>query len=414
MLIFFALLFIQTRAQLTVKAEMKSRLEMRNGYKALKKSGDDPAFLVSQRSRVSLLYSKSFFSIGFSMQDVRVWGNETLFSPTGVFGDNASLDVNEAWVNLQIFQNVSVKIGRQYLGYDDKRLLSERNWNQHSVAYDAMVLKYYKNGFKADLAFSYNNQKEILFVEPFTDQKIKTLNFLHIEKQFSEKLKISPMIMTVGYNRSDTSKVVYLRGTYGLFVEFKCKGFSSEYSAYYQNGKNKKGQDVSANLLSVRMDYDIWKFRLGVGFTQISGNNPESESDNLFDIFYGTRHRYFGLMDYFSNIPKSTQNGGLRDLFFSVNFEPVPKLKFNADYHLFSLDKKVFIQKSELSGVLGNELDMYFSKDFVSDVNLSGGFSFMFPGENLETLQGIEQDGSKFSNWAWLMLTVKPTLLSGK
>ncbi|HPR58635.1 MAG TPA: hypothetical protein PK915_09725, partial [Bacteroidales bacterium] len=71
-------------------------------------------------------------------------------------------------------------------------------------------------------------------------------------------------------------------------------------------------------------------------------------------------------------------------------------------------------ENDELDKYLGSELDLGISVNFSPDVNLRGGYSFMLPGASLEIIQGIGEGKSKFSSWAFLMLTVKPVLYKSR
>ncbi|MBU0710733.1 alginate export family protein, partial [bacterium] len=141
-------------AQLTVDAEIRPRFEVRDGYKLLAVDGQIPAVLISQRSRLNLAYSKNRIATRFSLQDVRVWGDESNISSTGVNGDPASIDLYEAWAEYRIPAGFDLRIGRQVFNIDDQRLISQRNWNQNGLSYDALRLRYAPGDWQFDLALS--------------------------------------------------------------------------------------------------------------------------------------------------------------------------------------------------------------------------------------------------------------------
>ena len=117
-------------SQLIIKGEFRPRFEYRSGYKSLIPSTSDATVGVSQRTRISFNYQTGKFSFGLGIQDVRVWGDENYYNSIGVYGDQASIDLNEAWIAMAVCPSLTIKIGRQYWIYDDERMLSERNWNQ--------------------------------------------------------------------------------------------------------------------------------------------------------------------------------------------------------------------------------------------------------------------------------------------
>ncbi|MCK4637918.1 MAG: alginate export family protein, partial [Bacteroidales bacterium] len=382
-------------AQLSIKAELRPRAEFRNGYKALNDSVNDPAFFVSQRTRLIFNYSDEKFKIGISLQDVRVWGDFTYSSSTGVFGNRASTYLNQAWLELFINKYSSLTIGRQYLIYDDQRLLSARNWNQNSLSYDALVYKFKKNTFIFDLGFSLNNKRENIFGNNYPHNIIKTLNFLYLKKNIN-KLSVSVLAIASGYQKRGTAETIYLRATTGTYLEYKTENLFISASGYYQFGKNKTGMDVNAYLLSAKTKYNIGKFKLGAGIDVASGKNKlKTDSsyinkDQMFSVLYGSRHKFYGNMDYFSYLPIATSGGGLVDIFATLNYKLSSITGLGVAYHFFALQNNVIDptyteqDTKALKKSLGSELDLNFSWTLSKIINLKGGYSFMLPTNSLE------------------------------
>ena len=147
-------------AQFSVKGEFRPRGEVRDGYSLLPDSSKEPAAFISQRSRMTFSYNNSKYKVCFSLQDVRVWGDETLYSSTSVKGDDASVDVHEAWVELLLSEKSKLKVGRQEMKYDDQRLIAKRNWGQTGLAYDALLYEFNSANFELDFGLSLNNDRK--------------------------------------------------------------------------------------------------------------------------------------------------------------------------------------------------------------------------------------------------------------
>jgi hypothetical protein len=123
-------------------------------------------------------------------------------------------------------------------------------------------------------------------------------------------------------------------------------------------------------------------------------------------------------MDYFyvgnsHKQPGSSFNTGLIDLYMKTSIKPTEKLSLNIHVHRFSSQASVYdasesIQK--LNSYLGTEVDAFFVFNISNDVNLQGGYSQMFATPTMEIIKN--GDKNRFANWAWLMLTFKPTLFS--
>ncbi|HRW62204.1 MAG TPA: hypothetical protein P5132_01880, partial [Bacteroidales bacterium] len=148
---------------------------------------------------------------------------------------------------------------------------------------------------------------------------------------------------------------------------------------------------------------------IGAGLDWLSGESDAS-GDNSFDILYGGRHRFFGEMDYFSNLVKSTSNKGLRDLFARADFNFNTAHSVNLSYHFFTLQDNFTGDTEEYKKPLGSELDIIYQFKATIPVNLRVGLSVFLPTETMEYLQSVETTG--FSYFAYVQLTFTPILLS--
>ena len=247
-------------SQFIIKGEFRPRFEYRSGYKSLIPSSSDAAIGVSQRSRITFNYQTGKFSFGLGIQDVRVWGDESYYNSIGVYGDNASLDLNEAWIAMNVCPAWTIKVGRQYWIYDDERLLSERNWNQSSIKYDGVLFKFLQNKWQFDAGFSWNTAKDTTSGNEYTPKKIKTENFLYLKKPVTDWLTISAIAMATGYTPNDTTATIYVKGTYGINFDIKKGNFKFYASGYYQNGQSRSGKDVGAFLAHAKTSYTFGKF----------------------------------------------------------------------------------------------------------------------------------------------------------
>jgi hypothetical protein len=396
----------EVEAQFTVTGEFRPRAEVLGGYGMLKTDSLKPAYMVSQRTRIGIYYQKDWLKTGISFQDVRFWGDDDLYTATGMFGNEASVDVNEAWVQMSFLEHSSVKIGRQLFNYDDGRLLSIRNWNNRGISYDAFLYQYKNVGWHLDLALSYNSEQNNIYFNNYPSAKMRTINFIRVQRDFNPNFTASVIALGSGFTKNNNSETIYMKGSYGTWLQYKKNDLTAWSTFYYQNGKSKDGRDADAWNFNVKGDYNIGNLTLGIGASLISGEKPDDDVDNQFDLLYGVRHAVYGYMDYFNNMPKGTSNGGLNNLFFTSSYRINPKISLLLDYHYFALNQEV----PGLDKYLGSEVDLGFSIRFNPDVNLRGGYSFMLPGSTMEIIQGLGEGNSTFSSWAFVMLTVKPTL----
>ncbi|HTR28626.1 MAG TPA: alginate export family protein [Puia sp.] len=156
-------------AQLSVTGQLRVRSELRDGYGTLETAGSQPAFVTTQRARLTFRYLSSRVIFQTSVQDVRVWGGD---ASTIDNADGARLSVHEAWAELVLantedsslghsgIQYLGCRIGRQELVYDDQRLLGNLDWLQQARRHDAMVWKAVQRLWRADLGVAFNQNTD--------------------------------------------------------------------------------------------------------------------------------------------------------------------------------------------------------------------------------------------------------------
>ncbi|MBA7564447.1 hypothetical protein ES708_06110 [subsurface metagenome] len=422
--ILFAICSTGVNAQLKLNVEIRPRAEMRDGYKQLSDTLALPAFFISQRSRLAFGFTKEKYKVYFAIQDVRVWGDELNYSSTGISGDNASIDLKEAWAEYFFSDQFSMRFGRQELKYADQRLLGGRNWNQHGMSYDALLFKY-KGNFTCDVGLSYSNNKELVYQEIYSPDKMKTLNFVFLKNELTNKLTGSMIYVLSGFQNPDKAESIYFKSTPGIILEYSTVNLELSGSCYYQFGRNKEGANVSAYFWNLRTDYSFVHLSFAAGLDYISGHNYASvdsaylKTEHLFDLLYGARHRYYGHMDYFSNLPKGTAGGGLIDTYFDATFNIMNKLSLKTAYHYFRLQNNVLDPeypelRSVLNKSLANEVDLMLSYKPSKDLMIEIGYAFLISAESLNNIQNISGDHPKDAHWIWFTCKINPSVILSK
>ncbi len=160
---------LQVKAQLTATAQIRTRAEYRQGQGTLLTNGQVPAFFISERARLNVGYTGYRFKVFASLQDARVWGQDAAANNRTTNEVFNGLMMNEAWGEIILndtapkskIQNLSLKIGRQEISYDDQKLLGGLDWLQQARRHDAAILKFANNGWMVDLGAAYNQNKEL-------------------------------------------------------------------------------------------------------------------------------------------------------------------------------------------------------------------------------------------------------------
>lgn len=407
--LFLFLFPISLHAQLKVEAQLRTRAELRDGYRSMLSSSEDPSFIVSQRTRLALIYKTELLSLKVVPQDVRVWGDEMRASSTGVYGDDASLDLHEAYAELKLNDQSSLKLGRQELSYDYERLLARRNWNQHGLAYDAVLIKWQRHAWQVHIAGSWNSLSETTANNLYLPERIKSLNFVWINRELGKHTNLSVLHIASGITETDSTNTLHFRQTTGAYLKAHTDKLRARGNVYFQYGKNNAGNTISAFIVDADICYEFGKIVSGVGGSYLSGDEDVTDkSDHLFDVLYGARHRYFGHMDYFRNMSSHTRGGGLVDLYAYLNFRLKDHLQLKNTGHYFRLAETN--QLTPQSRRLGYENELECKYTFAKWGALKSAWVLYAPTDALCQLQGVSD--KKMQHFFFLELTLTPTLFA--
>jgi hypothetical protein len=169
--LFILIYFIKTAAsaQMSLVGQIRTRTEVRDGLGNLAPIGAKTAAFTSQRTRLTFGYKWDRVIFTTSIQDVRVWGQDAASISNA---DGSRLMVHEANAELILansvdttikfrpIQNLSLKIGRQELVYDDVRLLGNLDWLQQARRFDAAIFKAQHMGWLLDFGGGFNQNSD--------------------------------------------------------------------------------------------------------------------------------------------------------------------------------------------------------------------------------------------------------------
>lgn len=427
LLLFLSLLFSSISiAQFTVSSEFRTRAEANHGLSSLPDANSESAFFVSQRTRLNLKYTNNKFTTFFSLQDVRLWGQEDNMTKTGISFNSVGVDISQAWFDWKFAKNWGLKTGRQIWNYDDGRILSWRNWNQTGLSWDAFLLHLDKKNFKFHFGSSINNTF-ISFnysnYDPANNPyelpigyRIKYYNFVWLNFKINQAFQLSINNHMASYLKENTVSIIYSMITQGLYAEYKNERLLAKGEVYYQYGKNGFGKDISAYMGSVSAHYKAGKIKTGAGIDYLSGNQ-ESDTYNAFDIMYGSRFKFNGWMNYY-NLAGNTKSSGLIDIYPNISWILNKKHQLFATYHVFNLEQDLAVPDggdySYLNRNIGGELDFSYTYKFDKSFNIKAFFGYYFATKTTEYLKGISKGSSTSPYWASVMLSFKPLLYSTK
>jgi hypothetical protein len=159
----------EAKAQFTLSGQLRTRTELRNGLGNLVTKGSKAAAFTSQRTRLVFGYKWDRLTVGVSVQDVRVWGQDASSISSA---DGNRFMLHEAWADLmlankadttikfKLFDLMSLKIGRQELSYDDVRLIGNLDWLQQGRRHDMALLKTVHKGWQVDIGYAFNQNTD--------------------------------------------------------------------------------------------------------------------------------------------------------------------------------------------------------------------------------------------------------------
>jgi len=345
-----------------------------------------------------------------SIQDIRVWGEQDPRSTDG------SLQIFEAYVEPTIAKNLSVRVGRQKIMYDNQRLFAQNNWRQNGGAHDAVRLIYKSKKLEGDLIAAFNQEKgaQNRFFE--IDFSPEGFNFLKYNP--TDKLTLTGINVADGFQDPVNTKTNHARFTSGGRIEYTKGYFYYTLAGYFQYGRTPIGQRLSAFYFQPEIKYTPtkhWTFRLGAEI--FSGNNDEKSNatSKSFDPLYGVNHRFLGSMDFFTRFPNDLNNAGLIAPYLFNFYKVNEKLTLRSDYHLFYSSNN-FIPTGETktqNKFLGfeNDLLIRFNPNKYTEIDL--GYSYAFITKSMERIQNRISPNA-YQDWAFVMVTFKPELFNWK
>ena len=393
--------------EFTMSMQIRPRAEYRNGALFPRNEGDEAASFINNRARLSMEYKRSDLSMKISAQHVGVWGQDPQIDTNGRF------IMNEAWAKLNFGTGVFAQLGRQTLSYDDERILGGLDWNVAGRYHDALKLGYANeaNQLHLILAFNQNGEKKkggtyyYDGAQPYKNMQTLWYHYTADELPLDASLLFLNLGLETGDAATETSHTRYLQ-TFGTYITYKPQSWDMQGAFYFQTGKNKSAQSVSAFMASIKAAYAIDKqWSVSLGYDYLSGNDGKGDKFKAFDPLYGTHHKFYGAMDYFYASAWQGVAPGLQDAQLGVNFKTSKKVSMQLNYHYFATAAKL----DDVKKGLGSEVDYQLDWNVMKDVKLSAGYSFMLGTKSMDIVKG--GDHKRWQDWGWVSVNINPRIL---
>ncbi len=401
--------------QVSMDLDFRPRAELRNGYQQLPNDTTRASFFINQRVRLGLNYQvEKHFGFRFSIQDLRVWGQQDPRSTTP-----STLQVFEAWVEPYLYKNFSIRIGRQKLSFDNQRLFAENDWRISGCTHDAINFRYYDTNISSELALAFNQSSEQIFGTNYSPDGFTNYKFLAVDYfryRPADKFILSAINASDGYQQKNNTGKINYRFTNGGRIEFENKSFYMTFSGYYQWGKDPSGKSLSAWYMQPEIRYAIpagITFRAG---TEVfSGNSTGSTitTDHSFVPLYGTNHRFNGSLDLITKFPTDIGNAGLVNPYLSIMQNFGKNIELRGDFHSFHSYGTYVKDGTSYKKFLGIENDWTITYKPDNTTKLEGGISYARMSESFEVIKNAGHGShNKTPLWFYFQVSFKPRLFS--
>ena len=417
------MLFAQEN-EFDMSLQLRPRTEYRNGAYRPLQTGEEPAILTHNRTRLTMNYSNGDkLKMRVSLQNINIWGQANQVQPLNATNNNIGLF--EAYADIKLSENMRTKIGRQMIALDDDRIFGTFDWHPAGRSHDALNISWKKQNTEVQTYFAFNQNYNTIgnvnnpagqYFSPENAQPYQHLQMIYAKYNFTPKHYLSVLANNIGFKDLKTDNKTYNMQTIGANYFGNGNLWNVGLSAYYQFGETNVGRKTSATLLSAVVDYKINKpSKIGFGIDYLSGDNtnkPTQEATNIFNPLYGTHHKFYGIMDYFyTGNPHG--NVGLLDTYVRYSSVINPKLSISAVGHFFNSGAKIYQNNQKKSNYLGSELDLSFNYNIMKNVSLTGGYSNFFNTESLRYLKKTPNTRGN-QDWVWISLNINPQIFKAK
>jgi len=360
------------------------------------KNASAPNTFTTMRTRLSA--EKGLGAIGkvfLELQDTRTFGATS----GSTISNDKNIDAHQAFILIPLTEeNLTLQAGRFEMAYGTERFIGAVGWSPIGRAFDGFRFRY-SDGWTLD-AFALNLKEVQSVGAPFLHKRDTGTDIYGA--WFTQKIE-NQQLDLFGYyenSRPVTSPKLY-RSTLGATHTFKADALTTVFEGAYQMGSSGmteigawmfSGSVMVPNLLGE-------KSSMTAGADLLSGQDPKSKKITLFDVSYGTNHKFYGYMDYLyaGFIPA----GGLQDFYLKLKAETeLWNLTAACDLHHFNSFEKNAADHS----IIGQEIDLTLSRPLLPGVKTTWGTSVFLPGDVMKDVYGPKNED--IALWSYLQVNV--------
>jgi hypothetical protein len=418
-LFFLFIFFIHLSGQDTIKKssnidiEIRPRIEYYRDYKQLVTDTFTNDFYNIQRNRLNFIYENKKVKFVAALQEIHLFGKEETTSRIG------SINFYELYAEPTLFKNLSLRIGRQRLLFDNGRMFSDAPWAQQSRAHEGFRLLYHNADLTSDLVATftrdYGDKYEAAY-SPVASHAYQWLWLHHLKYKINDRITITTINVAERFDRKTTTDAFYNRFTHGGRFEFFKKNFYLTLNAFYQYGQTSTKKNINAFYLQPEISYTRDKLKIRLGAEIMSGDDlsqPNTDSHSFVPL-YGVAWKFMVNMNFFIRFPADVGNSGLINPYLFVIFNLSKKITLRADSHLFySMYPLLDKQKNQADTYLGFENDLVLFYKPNDQIDIQYGLSYLFSNESMQLLNRLENTKST-PLWSYLMVSYRFSVYENK
>lgn len=359
------------------------------------------------------------------VQDSRIFGDQK-----GITNNTHNLDLFEGYLEFQkLFDTpLSLQAGRFQMSYGTERFIGKSFWHMNERVFDGLRLKYHTEKVKVDYFHIIQHNRTDYLLKVITDNyqypladatgkgiyglwstinvidnhQFDLFGFMEADDVFDANVNTEMIRNTAGINYKGNAGIIDWILEYGIqFGTMKTENLVDNKIA------STVEKDINAYLATAKLNANLESLSIYAGGNIISGTDPSSDGSeiNTYSNYLGSKHKYFGFMDYFSVITKGTANLGLQDIYLGLNYPEIMKnLSADLTLHNFSSNQE------HISGetAFGNEVDLTFAYKFNKKTVVKFGGAVFMPDELSKIIWktgDIIREDTSF--WAFIMVVAK-------
>lgn len=364
--------------EVTLGGQVRPRWELRDPYLVTASGGD---WFVSMRARANIKAAlEKNVTIFVQLQDVRLWGEEgnTL---SDFSADN--FDLHQAYVEVrkQGDTNLAAKAGRQEVVFGGQRLVGAVNWSQQGRSFDAVKLSAGDERLHIDILGA-------VLANDLTTTFDADAHFLAAYGQVKE---VGPGTLEAYglYNKvaaaAPTSQLTMGARWFGASekIDFRLEGS-------FQLGQ-RMDTDVSAFMFGGRIGTRLneGKASVALWYDYLSGDDDPADGQiKVFDTLYATNHKFYGLADYFLNIPVHTAGRGLQDIALKGSLVAADAVTLRLEAHSF----RAAASEGLSTGHFGEEFDLTAAYRYTANLGFSAGISYVMAADGFAEIGRLTEN----------------------